>query len=101
MFPAARIGDTTATGDSIVGPGAPTVLIGNLPASVVGDNVVGPICNVKGTITLGSFTVLICNKPAARVTSLVVGVNQPPGPVPPVPIATTVIKGEFTVLIGG
>jgi uncharacterized Zn-binding protein involved in type VI secretion len=101
MFPAARVGDMTATGDTITGPGVPTVLIGNMPASVVGDMVAGPICNVSGAIVMGSATVLIGSRPAARMTSQVVGVNQPPGPVPPIPVATVVMKGEPTVLIGG
>ena len=35
MFPAVRVGDMTATGDAIMGPGMPTVLISNMPASVM------------------------------------------------------------------
>lgn len=52
-------------GGPIVGPGAPTVLIGNMPAAVVGDMVtcVGP----PDTIVKGSATVLIGGKPAARM----------------------------------
>jgi len=48
-----------------VGPGAPTVLIGGLPAAVMGDMLVcvGP----PDTIVKGSATVLIMNKPAARM----------------------------------
>ena len=53
--PAARVGDTTATGDTITGPGVPTVLIGGMPAAVLGDMVSGAAC--VGAITLGSFTV--------------------------------------------
>ncbi|UCD95710.1 MAG: PAAR domain-containing protein, partial [Candidatus Zixiibacteriota bacterium] len=40
--PAARVGDQTAHGGVITGPGAPTVLIGKLPASVMGDMHVCP-----------------------------------------------------------
>src|SRR5882757_8309409 len=52
-------------GGPIVGPGAATVLIGNLPAAVLGDNLVcvGP----PDVIVKGSATVLICGKPAARL----------------------------------
>ena len=96
-FPAARVGDQTATGDTITGPGAPTVLIAGQPASVVGDSVSGAAC--VGAITMGSATVLIMNRPAARVTSTVVGTAQA-GPVR-VPVSTTVAKGAPTVLIGG
>ncbi len=52
-------------GGPIIGPGVPTVLIGGLPASVVGDTCtcVGP----PDTIVTGSSTVFIGNRPAARV----------------------------------
>jgi uncharacterized Zn-binding protein involved in type VI secretion len=76
--PAARIGDmhvcpmvTPGTppiphvGGPITGPGAPTVLIGGMPAAVMGDMCVcvGP----PDTIVLGSTGVLIGGKPAARM----------------------------------
>ncbi|HRO43238.1 MAG TPA: PAAR domain-containing protein [Flavipsychrobacter sp.] len=76
--PAARIGDmhtcpmvTPGTppiphvGGPIIGPGAPTVLIGGMPAAVMGDmcTCVGP----PDTIILGSTGVLIGGKPAARM----------------------------------
>jgi uncharacterized Zn-binding protein involved in type VI secretion len=52
-------------GGPIVGPGAPTVLICNLPAALVGDTATctGP----PDTIAMGSTKVLIANKPAARM----------------------------------
>lgn len=70
----------------IVGPGAPTVLIGGKPASVLGDNVVNtavhppvggaaipgpavPPATNQSTIVMGSPTVLICGKPAVRTGS--------------------------------
>jgi uncharacterized Zn-binding protein involved in type VI secretion len=73
-------------GGPIVGPCAPTVLIGGLPASVVGDNCVcvGP----PDSIVKGSATVLIMGKPAARV-----GDTTAHG--------GTVAMGYATVLIGG
>jgi uncharacterized Zn-binding protein involved in type VI secretion len=52
-------------GGPVVGPGVPTVLIGMMPAAVLGDSCicVGP----PDTIAMGSATVMIGNKPAARV----------------------------------
>jgi len=52
-------------GGPIVGPGAPTVLICDLPASLTGDTAtcVGP----PDTVGMGSTKVLICKKPAARM----------------------------------
>jgi uncharacterized Zn-binding protein involved in type VI secretion len=52
-------------GGPVVGPGVPTVLIGGLPASVVGDmaTCVGP----PDAIVKGSATVLIGGRPAARM----------------------------------
>jgi uncharacterized Zn-binding protein involved in type VI secretion len=93
-FPAARIGDTTATGDAITGPGVPNVLIAGQPAAVVGDLVAGNACT--GAITMGAPTVLIGGRPAARVTSQVTGVNPYSG----VPVTTAVAMGAPTVLIG-
>jgi len=51
-------------GGPVTGPGAPTVLIGSMPAAVVGDIVVcvGP----PDSIVKGSTTVMIGGKPAAR-----------------------------------
>lgn len=78
MPPAARITDMHTcpmvtgvvphVGGPITGPCVPTVLIGGLPAAVLGDLVVcvGP----PDTIVLGSSTVLIGGKPAARLGDL-------------------------------
>ena len=51
-------------GGPITGPGVPTVMIGSLPAAVVGDLVVcvGP----PDSIVKGSATVMIGGRPAAR-----------------------------------
>ena len=92
-FPAARVGDTTVTGDTITGPGVPNVIIGGMPAAVMGDLVAGNACT--GAITMGSPTVLIGGRPAARVTSQVTGVNPYSG----VPVTTAVGMGAPTVLI--
>src|ERR1044071_6468575 len=52
-------------GGPIKGPGVPTVLIGSLPAAVVGDSAVcvGPV----DAIVRGSMTVRIGGRAAARV----------------------------------
>jgi uncharacterized Zn-binding protein involved in type VI secretion len=52
-------------GGPIIGPGVPTVLIGKMPAAVLGDSCtcVGP----PDSIIKGSATVLIGGKPAARM----------------------------------
>ena len=73
-------------GGPVIGPGSPTVLIGELPAAVVGDSLVcvGP----PDTIIKGSATVLIGGKPAARM-----GDTTAHG--------GTIMLGDFTVLIGG
>jgi uncharacterized Zn-binding protein involved in type VI secretion len=73
MPSAARVGDVTNHGGSIVGPGCPTVMIGSMPASVAGDNHVCPIPPNTGHITsspfpMGSATVMIGGKPAIRTT---------------------------------
>lgn len=100
MFPAARITDVTATGDMVLPPGVPNVLIGGLPAACVGDMVYGPVINyAPGVIVTGAFTVLIAGRPAARVTSMVQGLTIGPLGVP-VPVATTIVKGQPNVLIG-
>ena len=76
--PAARIGDMHMcpmvtpglppiphVGGPIIGPGVPNVLIGGVPAAVMGDmcTCVGP----PDTIVLGSVGVFIGGKPAARM----------------------------------
>jgi len=75
MPPAARLtdmhvcpmltGPVPHVGGPITGPGMPTVLIGGLPASVVGD-----LCVCVGppdTIVKGSSTVMIGGMPSARM----------------------------------
>ena len=86
-FAIARVGDMTATGDPIIGPGIPTVIIGGAPVAVLGDAVSGPNC--IGTIVAGSATVLIGGRPAAHVQSQVTGVNPATG----APVSTTIMTG--------
>jgi uncharacterized Zn-binding protein involved in type VI secretion len=73
-------------GGPVIGPGVPTVLIGGMPAAVVGDMLTctGP----PDVIIKGSATVLIGGKPAARM-----GDNTAHGGV--------IVLGQPTVMIGG
>lgn len=73
-------------GGPVIGPGVPTVLIGKLPAAVVGDSAtcVGP----PDTIVKGSATVMIGGKPAARVGDTTAHGGN-------------IAMGELTVMIGG
>lgn len=94
--PAARLTDMTATADPITSPGVPTVLIANLPASVIGDVVSGPV--MAGAVSKGSATVLIGNKPAARLGDTVSGANVQTG----APLTQSIsYPCAPTVLIGG
>ena len=52
-------------GGPLIGPGVTTVLIGKLPAAVVGDNAV--CVGSPDVIISGSATVLIGGRPAARL----------------------------------
>ena len=73
MPAAARVGDTSTHGGVIVGPGCPTVLIGGMPASVLGDN---HVCAIPPPVHLptvspfpmGSTTVMIGGVPAIRTS---------------------------------
>lgn len=66
MSLAARIADSTADG-VITGAGAPTVLIGGMPAAVVGDVSTPASGNIPLPFAVGSVSVLIGGKPALRV----------------------------------
>lgn len=72
MAAAARVGDPTNHGGVIIGPGAPTVMIGGMPAAVMGDTHACPIPPPGHIPTspfiVGSTTVMIGGKPALRVT---------------------------------
>lgn len=95
--PGARINDITATGDTIIGPGVPTVLIGGVPASVVGDVVEGEACVGAVAPANASPTVLIAGRPATRVGTQVLGAHPKSG----VPVTTVVAPpGCPTVFVG-
>jgi uncharacterized Zn-binding protein involved in type VI secretion len=94
MPPAARLTDMHVcpmvtgvvphVGGPILAPGAPTVLIGGLPAARVGDMCVcvGP----PDVIAMGSATVLISGQPAARLGDMTAH-------------GGAIVLGCFTVLI--
>jgi len=99
MPPAARITDfhtcpmqtpglppVPHVGGPVIGPCVPTVLIGSLPAAVVGDNAVcvGP----PDVIVQGSSTVMIGGRPSARVGDATAH-------------GGSIVLGLHTVLIGG
>jgi uncharacterized Zn-binding protein involved in type VI secretion len=73
MPAAARVGDTSTHGGTIVGPGMATVLIGGMPAAVAGDM---HVCSLPpnahqptaSPFPAGSTTVLIGGMPAVRTT---------------------------------
>lgn len=73
-------------GGPVVGPGAPTVLIGGLPAARVGDMLVcvGP----PDSIVKGSATVKIAGMPAARLGDTTAHGGK-------------ILLGAFNVMIGG
>ncbi len=79
-------GPVPHVGGPIVAPGVPTVLIGGMPAAVIGDmcTCVGP----PDSIAAGSSTVLIGGKPAARLGDMTAH-------------GGVIVLGEFTVIIGG
>ncbi|MET9901708.1 PAAR domain-containing protein [Streptomyces sp. NPDC006446] len=92
MPPAARVGDTTGHPGSITGPGVATVLIGGMPAAVLGDMHAcafpPPAGHPPSPFTKGSSTVLIGGRPTVRVGDMA-GCGAP------------VVIGAFTVLVGG
>jgi uncharacterized Zn-binding protein involved in type VI secretion len=79
-------GPVPHVGGPVIGPGVPTVMIGKLPAAVVGDTLVcvGP----PDAIVSGSSSVMIGGRPAARM-----GDSTAHG--------GTIVLGCFTVMIGG
>jgi uncharacterized Zn-binding protein involved in type VI secretion len=84
--PLVNPGPVPHVGGPVTGPGVTTVLIGNMPAAVVGDLLVctGP----PDTIVKGSGTVFIGGKPAARQGDLTAH-------------GGVIVGGLVTVQIGG
>lgn len=93
-MPACHITSQTAHG-GIVTVGFPTVLIGFLPASRIGDLHVcpmttGPVPHVGGPFILGSPTVIVGEMPQSRVTDQLTCVGPP----------DVAVMGCETVLVG-
>ena len=96
MPPAARISDMHScpqmmgmvphVGGPVLGPGCPTVLIGNMPAARMGDT--ATCVGTPDTIVKGSATVLISNLPAARLGDMTAH-------------GGSIVAGYPTVIIGG
>lgn len=93
MPPAARVSDPTGHPGMISGPGVATVLIGGMPAAVVGDlhtcsfpPPAGP--HPPSPFPKGSTTVLIGGRPALRMGDMA-GCGAP------------IVMGAPTVMIGG
>jgi len=92
MPAAARVTDPTNHGGTIVGPGVPTVMIGSMPACVLGDN---HVCSMPpaahqptaSPFIMGSATVMIGGKPAVRVGDTCV-------------CGASAVVGDPTVMIG-
>lgn len=92
MAPAARVGDSTVHGGTVTGPGVATVLIGGMPASVVGDMHACVIPPNTGHLPVsafpsGSTKVMISGRPALRVGDTAI-------------CGAAIAVGEFTVMIG-
>lgn len=91
MPAAARVGDSTNHGGVIVGPGVATVLVGSMPASIVGDMhvcAIPPPSHIPSSpFPAGSTTVMIGGVPAIRTTDTSV-------------CGAMASVGEPTVLIG-
>lgn len=92
MPAAVRVTDTTNHGGTVIGPGVATVLIGGMPAAVLGDN---HICSLPpnahqptaSPFIQGSSTVMIGGMPAVRVGDTCV-------------CGAAAVVGEPTVIIG-
>lgn len=92
MPPAARMTDQTGHPGVITGPGVSTVLIGGLPAAVMGDmhacSFPPPAVHPPSPMVKGSSSVLISGRPAVRMGDMS-GCGAP------------VVSGCTTVMVGG
>jgi len=95
MPPAARVADLHLcplvtppphVGGPIIGPGASTVLVGGLPAAIVGDE--ATCVGAVDSLVTGSATVKIMGVPAVRLGDTTAHGGK-------------VVTGMFTVNIGG
>jgi uncharacterized Zn-binding protein involved in type VI secretion len=111
MMPAARLGDATMHGSTLLGQCSMDVMIGNKPAWRITDqhnctipNAPPPACDGAphgpGVTTpgppSGTGVTLINNLPAARIGDIV----MEPHALVPLPPPNPILQGEPTVLIG-
>jgi hypothetical protein len=95
-MPIATITNMTATGDLVVGHGAPTNLVKCLPVSCLGDMVAGAMCTT-GSVTMSmAVTHIVKGRPAVCMTSMVVGIGPPPLCLP---VTTTVMSTNVTNIV--
>ena len=94
-FPIVTLTGQTGTGDIVTGPGAPNVIIGGKPVSLVGDMVSGAA--LVGVISQpGNPQIVIGGKPPAALTGSVDGTNPATG----VPVASPLaVTSAMTVII--
>jgi uncharacterized Zn-binding protein involved in type VI secretion len=89
---AARVGDPTGHPGVVTGPGVATVVIGGMPAAVVGDlhtcSFPPPAVHPPTPFPKGSMTVMIGGRPALRMGDMA-GCGAP------------IVVGAPTVMIGG
>lgn len=92
MPAAARITDSTGHPGMISGPGVATVLIGGLPAAVMGDmhacSFPPPAVHPPTPLAKGSGTVLIAGRPAVRMGDMAA-------------CGAPVVTGCVSVMVGG
>ncbi|MET0716245.1 MAG: PAAR domain-containing protein [Mycetocola sp.] len=92
MPPAARVTDTTGHPGSVTGPGVSTVLIGGMPAAVLGDMHAcafpPPASHPPTPFTKGSGTVLIGGRPSLRLGDVAA-------------CGAPIVVGLPTVIVGG
>ena len=93
MANAARVGDLSAHGGVVSGPGVPTVLVGALPAAAAGDLHTCPLAwglvpHATTPFPAGSSSVLVGGRPALRAGDLCL-------------CGAPIAVGAPTVVIGG
>ena len=93
--PTATLTNTTASGDVIASPGAPTRILNGLPIACLGDAVTGAAC--VGVISETTAINRIClGRPTANLTSTVAGANPATGA--PVTTVVSVVPNANRVL---
>ena len=89
---------------TIIGPGAPTVMIGGKPAALMGDSTTpcmlgGCVPGGPGMLSQGSATIMIAKKPAVRANDMTTH-SSCVAPIP-APTGKVMPPGCLSVMIGG